>query len=353
MSTLAGAQPKKIRFAVIGLGWVATQRHLPNLHRHREVELVGVIDRKGEHAERVAKQWHIPYWAGCEEGNADWMDQVDATIVATPPDCHYALAKTLLEQHKHVLLEKPMAMRVEEGQELVRLSHQVDRLLAVVHNFQFARSLRALRRKLQHGELGEIQSIVAVQFSNPARRLPKWYHTLPFGLFYDESPHFLYLLRTLAPTEPQLLSAQMTSSSTGNKTPASVIAHFLSGHVPLDLFCHFEAPVSEWHVLVLGSKRLAVADLFRDLLIVIPNDRSHRAGHVLRTSWGALCGHAWGFLQSGILLTRGGLRYGNDVVLETFVNAIQTNRPPTSMSAEDGLHVLELQHRILASAVRR
>ena len=115
---------------------------------------------------------------------------------------------------------------------------------------------------------------------------------------------------------------------------------------------NFEATVSEWHLLVFGSKQLAAADLFRDILVVTRNDGSHRAGDILRTTWDALRTHLWGIMSSGLLLTLGRLRYGSDEVLARFVQAIRQNKPPEFISAVDGLRVLELQHRVMDQGQR-
>ena len=343
---------KKVRCAVIGLGWVGTHRHVLNLRRHPQVELVGLIDRKEGCAEQLAQRLGVPHWATCRDGQASWMQDVDAVVIATDTRSHHPLAMMLLNRGKHVLLEKPMAMNVEQGREILALSQRVNRVLAVVHNFQFARSLKALQRILEQGALGDVRAMLVTQLSNPSRRLPTWYDEIPLGLFYDESPHLLYLIRRFAPLEPQLLNAQIVSSPSGKQTPLVVNAQFQSGPVPIHVYMNFEAPVSEWHVMVVGSKRVAVADLFRDILVVVRNDGSHRARDILRTTRDAFSTHMLGFIKSGVLLAMGGLRYGNDEVIVRFIQAVQEQKPPQGISGSDGLWVLEMQHRIIAMARR-
>jgi predicted dehydrogenase len=338
----------RVRMAVVGLGWVGTHRHLPWLRRCPAVEVVGVVDHRVERV--AAASVHMPalQTAVAEEpGEVPWLAGVDAVSIATPPASHHRLALGYLEAGKDVLLEKPMAMEVAQAEELRRAAELGGRILGVVHNFQFARSVARLTRLLAAGRLGELKGIWAAQLSNPRRRLPPWYESLPLGLFYDESPHFMYLLRALLPGEPSLRSAQIVRSTEGRSTPARVSALFESGGVPAQVDMNFEAPVSEWQVAVIGSDRMAVVDIFRDILVVVRNDGTHAARDILRTSFDSVRGHLWGTFTSGVLLARGRLAYGNDEVMRRFADACLNRTEPAAISGRDGLRVVEMQHAIL------
>ena len=96
---------------------------------------------------------------------------------------YYGLIKRSLQLGKHVLTEKPFAMTVAEGEDLVQSADGMGRQLAIVHNFQFARSTLRLLDDLDAGRLGEITAVNAVQLSNPRRRLPSWYKSCRSGSF--------------------------------------------------------------------------------------------------------------------------------------------------------------------------
>jgi predicted dehydrogenase len=251
-----------------------------------------------------------------------------------------------------VLTEKPFAMSLAEGQELVALAARGGRVLAIVHNFQFARSTRRLLRDMAKGVLGELRAIVAQQYGNPARRLPTWYQQLPLGLFYDESPHLLYLLRRLSPGPLELLSCDLFPSTTGNATPAIVHAQYASvlpdgRRLPATLSLHFESPVSEWHVAALGERGLGDVDVFRDIYVRLPNDGEHRTLSVLRTSLAATWSHWAQHVTRGPLHLSGKLLYGNDEVYDRFHRAVVTGSPAADISATDALDVLRMQHEIV------
>jgi predicted dehydrogenase len=349
---MMGGPGDRLRVACVGTGWVTANRHIPWLRRDPRVTLAGVVDRRGERVETVARQLGIRSATASTAREIPWLDEVDAVTIGTPPHTHAALTRSFLEAGKHVLQEKPFAMSVEEGRQLESAARRADRVLGVVHNFQFMRSIRQLRRMMAAGALGEIRSIWGLQLSNPARRLPTWYEELPLGLFTDESPHLLYLVRCLAPSEPVREHASVLPSP-GRVTPRLVDLSMRAGDVRIRISMDFEAPVSEWHVAVLGTERLAVADVFRDVLVLVRNDGPHRARDILGTSWSALRTHVVGVARSGGLLVRRRLAYGNDEVIRRFAAACLDGTPLEGISAADGAWVTEHQSWVCAAGAER
>jgi scyllo-inositol 2-dehydrogenase (NADP+) len=278
-----------------------------------------------------------------------WLSDVDAVTIGTPPPTHVALARAALNAGKHVLMEKPMALAPAEAEDLREQAAREGLTLAIVHNFQFARSARVLRARIASGAFGTVTSVLALQLSHPLRRLPTWYEGLPFGLFYDESPHILYLIHSFA-GEPTLTSATAVPSSSGNATPAIVSAQFDCNGVPASLYMNFEAPLSEWHFCVMSNQRFAAIDIFRDVLVEMPHDGGHLAADILRSSTISTLTHWLGVIRSGALLYRKQLLYGNDEVVRRFAVALRTGTSPEGISSEDGLRVLRLQHAVMAAA---
>jgi predicted dehydrogenase len=266
---------------------------------------------------------------------------------------HYPLVRDALRAGKHVITEKPFAMSVPQGEELVALAEERQRSLAVVHNFQFAPCMKRLLDDIGLGRIGTIRSIVAFQWGNPRRRLPEWYEELPAGLFFDESPHLLYLIRRLAPGPLRLVHVDSCPSTTGHSTPASVDALYRASvdgrEIPVSMSCRFEAPLSEWHVAVLGDRAAGVVDVFRDIYLRLPNDGAHVTSTVLRTSWLATMQHWLGNFANGPLHIRGRLLYGNPVVFQNFGRSIIEGKSPEYVSREDALDVLKMQFAIVNS----
>jgi predicted dehydrogenase len=309
----------RIRVAAVGLGWVALNRHLPVMDRSPYFEVVGVIDRQQGRAEAVAKQrGYRRSSCAATLDEISWLDEVDAMTVA-------------------------------QGEDMVQTAAKTGRQLAIVHNFQFARSTLRLKADIAGDVLGTITGIDAVQFGNPGRRLPDWYEELPLGLFYDESPHLLYLMRSIA-GPLQLARAITVPSRRGLATPARIAAWFTAEtcDYPIALNCNFESPVSEWYLMVFGEKRLGIIDVFRDIYISLPNDGAHDTRNVLRTSVVATAQHWLQHVTSGIPHLIGRLFYGNDHVFDRFARAIAGDVDALEpIGPESALSILRLQHAIV------
>jgi predicted dehydrogenase len=83
-------------------------------------------------------------------------DTVEGVVIATPVPTHYALAKQALEAGKHVLVEKPPAMRAAEIDELVAIATERDLVLMPGHLLLYHPGIRKLKELIDAGELGEV-----------------------------------------------------------------------------------------------------------------------------------------------------------------------------------------------------
>ncbi len=339
--------PAPLRVAAIGLGWVALHRHIPALHRAPSLSLVGVVDRHQGLAAQVAKKHNLRFYAQTDCLDAvDWLDQVDAVTIAAPPAAHAPLVLAALAKGKHVLVEKPFALTLAEGEAMVAAAQQARKTLCIVHNFQFGRAAQKLRRDLACGRLGPLRRIAAHQLGNPLRRLPAWYESLPLGLFYDESPHFFYLLQGLAQGRMNLIHAHGVKGQKGENTPSLVnLLYRDESGIPITIDCQFDSAISEWHVMVTGEKAVGILDIFRDIYIRLPNDGQHNAAQILRTSAYAFGQHFCQHWPNGLALLRGRLDYGNDEIMRRFETALHTGAPDALIGPQAALAVLKQQQQ--------
>ncbi len=353
MSETQTARP--LRVAAVGLGWVSLHRHLPVMRRDPSFEIVGVIDRQPDLAAGVARRLGLRrHHAGSRLADVPWLDEVEAVVIGAAPGSHAALIREALSCGRHVLTEKPFVMDPSEGEEIAALAREKGLVVAIVHNFQFARSTRRLLADQQAGRYGALRFIHARQMGNPMRRLPAWYDELPLGLFYDESPHMFYLLRALAPSPLRFLRAEVHPSTIGKRTPAWISAHYAAGpeSIPVKLDMAFEAPLSEWHIAVAGERQLGDIDVFRDIYLSLPNDGLHTTWPVLRTSMIATWSHWMQHLLSGPRHLASALHYGNEEVFRRFAAAVRSGTAPDGISVADALAVLRMQHAVIDRAER-
>jgi scyllo-inositol 2-dehydrogenase (NADP+) len=339
-----------IRLGIIGSGNIVRTRHLAAIKSlGGRARVVGISDTHADRAKELARTFSIPNCSSNARdsiANAAWLGEVDAVVVATPPFAHGALVNQALAMGKHVLVEKPFVLDLEEGRCAIASARDRRLILAVNHNFQFSRGFRRLQRDLDSRRLGTLRGIYSFQFSNGTRRLPVWSEDLPLGLFYDESPHVFYLLRRFAGDPVGIKSTYYVPSSSPNRTTPHILNVELDcGALPASIHLDFESPICEWFFAVLGDAGVGYVDLFRDIYSFLPNDGQHLMREVLTTSRLATLQHWRGFVQNGWSYVRRSLLYGFDVIYENFLNAIEAN-DATAVSAhsgESGLSVNELQ----------
>jgi scyllo-inositol 2-dehydrogenase (NADP+) len=309
------------------------------------VRVLGVVDRHLDRATAVARDFGLPHFGSSLDES--WTREAGCLTIGTPPLAHAHLVRVALDRDWHCLCEKPFALPSGVGAEYAEAAKRSGLVLGVVHNFQFSRSGTRLFELVESGKLGGIEAVYAFQLSNPRRRLPIWYRSLPGGLFLDEAPHLLYLIRrVLGRLEPRSVDARLAGSEIRD-----LGVTFEHESIWASLSMSFNASVSEWQFLVVGDRAVAALDLFRDLLVVVPNDAAHRAREILRTSATMVGGHLAGVASSGARLVARRLWYGNDEVVRRFVDATEGNTQRLRwMSAEDGCAVVACIEDVLRRA---
>jgi predicted dehydrogenase len=155
-----------IGIAVIGTGF-GQKVHIPGLQAHHRTQVVALYHRDREKAQAIAQTHGIPHaCTALEELLA--LSEVQAVSVATPPFLHYEQAKAVLDAGKHLLLEKPTTLSVEEARTLADLAER-NRLAATMDfEFRFVPAWQRLAELLQEGYVGQPR-LIKVDWLVPGR----------------------------------------------------------------------------------------------------------------------------------------------------------------------------------------
>src|SRR5205807_9855808 len=145
----------KANIGVIGCGYWGK-----NLVRvfHELGALASVCDVSPSVRESVARTYP-GVMATSEVADVLSDDGVQAVVVAAPASQHYALCKAALERGKDAFVEKPLALRVAEGEELLQIAQRNNRNLMVGHILEYHPAVSELKRLVREGQLGKIQYI--------------------------------------------------------------------------------------------------------------------------------------------------------------------------------------------------
>ena len=158
-----------MRIALLGTGWIM-DFHARAVLEHPGAELVAAANWREPSLHRLAERYGIP------RVTTDWRalvadPEVDAAVIGTPNALHAAQAIAFLEAGKHVLVEKPMACRLAEADAMVATARGAGAWLMVAHCWRFHPDVRALRARVESGELGEIvktRGFVGHQYWGPS-----------------------------------------------------------------------------------------------------------------------------------------------------------------------------------------
>ncbi len=126
--------------------------HLPVLAGHEGIELSVLVDRDRNRAEELAQGYGVKTVL-TDAAELD-KDRIDAAIVATPPFHHAPCSIELMRRGIHVLVEKPMATRYEDAEEMVRTADEQGVVLSVGFFRRLNPSIRLMKSLLDSGWLG-------------------------------------------------------------------------------------------------------------------------------------------------------------------------------------------------------
>lgn len=143
----------RIRVAVIGTGF-GEAVHLPALTQVPDFVITGVCSRRAERAHSAAQTF------GATIATTDYRElversDIDAVIVATPPNLHHSMTMTALAAGKHVLCEGTMAKSVAEAKDMVRMAERSGASAMVNHEFRFIPARAYAKELIEGGYIGE------------------------------------------------------------------------------------------------------------------------------------------------------------------------------------------------------
>jgi len=180
-------------------------------------------------------------------------DDIGAVVIATPAETHYTIARETLLAGKHVFIEKPLALRIDEGEELVSLAKESDKVLMVGHLLQYHPVFIQLKKLVQSGELGRINYIYSHRLNLGKIRREE-------TILWSFAPHDISMILSLAGEEPEKVFA--TGGNYLHKKIADVTTthmEFPSG-LRAHIFVSWLHPFKEQKLVVVGDRKMAVFD---------------------------------------------------------------------------------------------
>ena len=324
-----------MRVAVIGVGSMGFN-HLRVYSELDGVQVVGISDVSPERLETLKARFQVPTYSDYRKLIEE--QKPDAVSITVPTSEHEQVATFALRAGGHVLVEKPIASTVEEGQRLIDLAQEVDRKLMVGHIIRFNPAMQALKARLEAGELGKIFQI----FCRRAGPFPARIRDV--GVVVDLAPHDVDIMRFLTGLDPLRVFAETEQRiHTDHEDMLFGLLRFPHG-ITAALEINWLTPTKIRETLVLGEKGMfRVDDLLQDLYFY---ENSQATGE----------------LWAGIKTIRGVsegkmIRYDLKrqeplkAEIQAFLDAVR-NDTEVPVTGEDGLKALDLSLKLVESGVK-
>ena len=161
-----------LRIGLLGCGHIGRLVHLETLCRLPDAEVAALAEPDTQC--REAARQKVPRAAI----SADYHEvlersDIDAVVVCLPNALHAEAGIAALQGGKHLYLEKPLALNLEDGRKLVDAWRRSGRVAMIGFNYRFNPLHRVVRRYLQSGKLGELVGVRSV-FTSALHRTPEW-----------------------------------------------------------------------------------------------------------------------------------------------------------------------------------
>ncbi len=259
-------EEQKVNVAVIGAGYWGPNL-VRNFARTPGANLVACADLRPERLERLAKDYPLRLTTSHRELLED--KSIEAVAIATPAATHYLLVKESLECGKHVLVEKPLATSLQQGEELVHLADRQGRVLMVDHIFLYNPAVEKMKELIGQGELGQVRYLYALRTSLGPRLCEDT------NVVWDAQIHEVYILMGLFGAPPTRVIASGGAYLRRGIEDVVFTTLFFEGNVVAHCHNTSYAPLKIRRMVIVGSEKMLVYDDLNEEERVIVYERGY------------------------------------------------------------------------------
>ncbi|MGH7073410.1 MAG: Gfo/Idh/MocA family protein [Stellaceae bacterium] len=270
---------RKLRLGISGLGR-AFMLMLPAFKASSAIQLVAAVDPRPEARSRFTAEFGGASYADVEQLVRD--PNVDAVYIASPHQFHAIQAIAAAEAGKHILVEKPMTLQLEEAEAMIDSAAKAGVVLLVGHSHSFDAPIATTRKIIASGEFGPLKMISTLNFTDflyRPRRPEELDTAQGGGVVFNQAAHQVDIARFLAGghTESVVANTSIWDESRPTEGAYNAVLRFAgdtsatlvySGYAHLDsdelLDWISETGVSKHPDAFLGTRRALRAGLSRN-----------------------------------------------------------------------------------------
>lgn len=191
---------REVSIALIGSSWWVDAMYLPALQQHPQARLAAICGRREKATNDMADRWNIP-GRYTDVGNMLHAEKLDAVIIATANDSHYAYTMQALERGLHVLCEKPLALSYQQAKTMADVAKSKGLVTMTPFTYSFMPSIRYIKELIDGGYIGKPYHLNMRYYSSYGRNSNYiWRFDKAIagsGAIGDIGSHFIYIAYAL------------------------------------------------------------------------------------------------------------------------------------------------------------
>src|SRR2546427_9747032 len=248
----------KIKVAVVGVGYWG-RNIVRNFHELGALALLCDADRSVE--EGCRQEYESVRF--CRDFSVVLSDpSIAAVALATPAATHYEMAKAALEAGKDVFVEKPLAIDVKQGEDLVELAASKRRILMVGHILRYHPAVVKLQELIQEGALGQINYLYSNRLNIGKIRTEE-------NILWSFAPHDISVMLSLLGETPSQICSRGGAYLNRHVFDVTLSQFDFPSGVQAHIFVSWLHPMKEQRLVVVGTDRMAVFDDTADDKLVL------------------------------------------------------------------------------------
>lgn len=321
----------KVKVGVIGMGRFG-ELHAAAYKKIDSVELTAVSSRKLGHVNEMARKYGAKPYTDYQELLQD--PDVDAVSISVPPGVQREIAVRAMQAGKHVLMEKPISVTLEDADAIVKTAKETGVVAMVGYVERFNPSLRRAKALIKNGKIGEVYKVSSRRASKFGVK-PDWVFS-QVGMMIHNIGHDLDTLRWMM--RDDIFSVYAMGGSYMRQVPGqpdnlTLLIRFKNGGMGLienswTLPSKYSMEENELYLDIMGTEGVLKVDNFDQMI--------------------SMCNEATGFYHPGILRWPGGIQedaglehYALKDELEYFVKAVKGEVEPL-LKPEEAAYILRV-----------
>ena len=343
-----------MKIGIVGCG-LNSDYHINFARAYNGAEIVGIVDKDIKKAEECASRFNIKDIFSSIRELVE-KTKPDVIHILTPPKTHFSLTKEAIGAGCHVLVEKPIALNLEEARTLYELTERKGVKLCTMHNHFFDPCMARAHELVINGQMGNVINVESYYGLNtripafrdyPVPNVLPWIYNLPGGVYHDFMPHPLYVLLEYT-GRPKEIKVMSQSHGVLPQNMPDELRILINGEKAFGILTFSFAAQPHLHFIrIYGTKMMVEVDINTMTTVIHPLSSLPKAAQ--KATYNLT--EAWQLFKSTVSnvinFVTGKLKpyQGMKILIHNFYDSIKNNAEPP-VTKEQALLVIETMDEI-------